>query len=72
MKYARQTQEQLDRLDISLNKLYMLVKRGEQSEALRFMKEGELKECFDDLRSIIKLSSTGTLGARGTSQTGTL
>ena len=34
MKYARQTQEQLDRLDISLNKLYMLVKRGRNNQKL--------------------------------------
>ena len=35
------------------------------------MEEGELKERFEELQNIITLSSTGNLGARGTSQTGT-
>ena len=65
MKYARQTQDALDRVDVALNKLYQLVKRGNQSEALKFMEDGPLKEAYEDLQSMIKLSSTGQLGARG-------
>ena len=46
MKYERQTQIALDRLDQSLARLRNLIKRGENQEALRFMEEGELKEKF--------------------------
>ena len=71
MKYARQTQEALDRLDQSLARLRNLIKRGNTQEAIRFMEEGELKERFGELQNMITISSTGALGARGTSQTGT-
>ena len=72
MKYARQTQDALDRVDVALNKLYQLVKRGNQSEALLLMEEGELKERFEELQNMITLSSTNNLGAMGTNQTGRL
>ena len=72
MKYARQTQTALDSLDIALNKLYLLVKNSKQQEALRFMEEGELKDRYDELSNIIKLSSTNQLGASGVSNIGTL
>ena len=71
MQYARQTQGALDRLDQSLARLRNLVKRGQIQDALRFMEEGELKDRFEELQNIITISSTGNLGARGTSQTGT-
>ena len=47
MKYARQTQDALDRLDQSLARLHTMIKRGEQQNAIRFMEEGELKERFE-------------------------
>tara|TARA_R110002050_G_scaffold75449_1_gene161749 strand:- start:73 stop:291 length:219 start_codon:yes stop_codon:yes gene_type:complete len=72
MKYARQTQTALERLDESLAQLRGLIKRGEQKQALHFMEEGQLKERFEELQSIITISSTGTLGARGTGNVGTL
>ena len=72
MKYAQQTQNALDRLDQSLAILRTLIKRGQNADALRFMEEGDLKEKFGELQNIITLSSVGNLGARGTSQTGTL
>ena len=72
MKYERQTQIALDRLDQSLARLRNLIKRGENQEALRFMEEGELKEKFGDLQSIIKLSYTNQLGASGIPNTRTL
>jgi len=72
MAYERQVQEHLDRMDVSLNKLYMLVKRGQQAEALKFMEDGELKERFEELQNIIKISSTNQLGSRGTTGVGTL
>ena len=71
MQYAKQTQGALDRLDQSLARLRTLIKRGQNQDALRFMEEGELKERFEELQNIITISSTGNLGARGTSQTGT-
>tara|TARA_Y100000004_G_scaffold162827_1_gene191834 strand:+ start:555 stop:773 length:219 start_codon:yes stop_codon:yes gene_type:complete len=72
MKYARQTQDALDRLDQSLAKLRGLIKRGDQKSALTFMEEGELKERFEELQNMITLSSTNNLGAMGTNQTGRL
>ena len=72
MKYARQTQEALDRLDQSLANLRNLIKRGQNPEAIRFMEEGELKERFEEMQNIITISQTSGVGARGTSQTGTL
>ena len=71
MKYVQQTQTALDRLDQSLARLRNLVKRGQNQDALRFMEEGELKDRFEELQNKITISSTGNLGARGTSQTGT-
>jgi len=71
MKYAKQTQDALDRLDQSLARLRNMVKRGQTKEALQFMEEGELKERFGDLQNMVNISFTGTIGARGTSQTGT-
>ena len=71
MKYARQTQEALDRLDQSLARLRNMIKRGDNKDALRFMEEGELKDRFEELQNIITISSTGNLGARGTAQIGT-
>jgi len=73
MKYARQVQVALERLDQSLRGLRDLVKNGKQREALQYMEEGPLKDAYEDLQNIITVSggsgSTG-LGARGTSQTG--
>ena len=71
MKYARQTQDALDRLDQSLARLYTMVKRGEIENALRFMSEGDLKDRFEDLQNMINISTSDNLGAGGTSQTGT-
>ena len=71
MQYAQQTQAALDRLDQSLARLRGLIKRGENSAAIKFMEEGELKERFEELQNMITISSTGNIGARGTTQTGT-
>ena len=72
MKYARQTQEHLDRLDASLARLHTMIKRGENKAALKFMEDGELKDRFGDLQNIITLSSTGNLGASGIQSIGNL
>ena len=69
MKYARQTQEALDRLDQSLAQLHTLIKRGEQQNALKFMEEGELKDRYEELQNIITISSNGNTGARGVQNT---
>ena len=47
MKYARQAQEHLDRLDQSLAQLRDLIKRGEIDAALHYMEEGLLKESME-------------------------
>ena len=72
MKYARQVQEHLDRLDQSLRRLRDMIKRGDNQGALRYMEEGELKERFGDLQNIITLSSTGNMGASGIQSVGSL
>ena len=72
MKYARQTQAALDRLDQSLATLRELIKRGENAAAIRYMEEGDLKERFGELQNIITLSSTGNLGASGIQSVGNL
>ena len=69
MKYSRQVQGALDRLDQSLASLHTMVKRGQNKEALRFMEEGKLKERCEELQSIIKISNTNQLGASGVSNT---
>ena len=72
MKYARQTQEALDRLDQSLATLRDMIKRGQNEKAVRYMEEGELKDRFDELQNFVTISSVNTLGARGTQNTGAL
>ena len=72
MKYERQTQEALDRLDQALAQLRGLILKGQNKEAILFMETGSLKERFEELQNMIKLSYTGTLGARGTQNVGTL
>ena len=66
MKYAKQTQNALDRLDQSLAQLRVLIKRGQNQEAIRFMEEGALKERFGELQNMITISQVGNIGARGT------
>ena len=74
MKYGRQLQIALERLDQSLAKLHTLIKRGENQAASNFMLEGELKDRYDELQNIITVAggpgNTG-LGGSGVSQTGT-
>jgi hypothetical protein len=72
MKYARQTQGALDKLDGSLKRLRDMIKRGENGQALNYMEHGEMKEIFGELQNIITLSSTNPLGARGIGNIGTL
>ena len=72
MKYARQTQGALDKLDGSLKRLRDMIKRGENGQALNYMEHGEMKEIFGELQTMITLSQTNNLGSRGTSQTGRL
>ena len=72
MKYARQAQTALDKLDIALAKLRTKVKNGQITEALQFMEQGELKDRFEELQNIITISDVNNLGARGTAQTGAL
>ena len=72
MKYAEQTHTAMERLDQSLFKLRNLIKRGDNAAAIRFMEEGELKDRYDELSNIIKLSSTNQLGASGVQNIGNL
>ena len=72
MKYARQTQDALDRLDQALLALNKLIRDGKKQEALQFMEEGPLKERFGELKNIVFLSSTNQLGASGISNIGSI
>ena len=72
MKYTRQVQEHLDRLDQSLAVLRDYIKRGQNQEALHFMEEGAMKDRFEELQNVITMASTNTLGARGAQNTGRL
>ena len=72
MKYGRQLQANLDRLDQALAQLRDLIKRNKNKEALDFMEKGLLKERFEEMQNIVTISQTGTLGARGAANTGTL
>ena len=70
MAYEKQLNIAMDRLDQSLAKLRNLIKRGQNAEAIRFMEQGDLKDKYEELQNIISISQVGTLGARGTNQTG--
>ena len=72
MAYERQVQKAIERLDQSLAKLHNLVKRNKNKEAIEFMVRGELKERYEELQNIVKISSVNPLGARGAQNTGTL
>tara|TARA_B110000495_G_C22614450_1_gene366526 strand:+ start:367 stop:585 length:219 start_codon:yes stop_codon:yes gene_type:complete len=72
MKYGAQAQTALDRLDQTLAQLRDMIKRGDNGNALNYMENGKMKERFEELQNIITISQTGTLGARGSSNTGTL
>lgn len=71
MKYSKQTQLALDRLDESLARLQGLIKKNQNPQALQFMGE-ELKERYEDLQNKITLSSTGNMGVRNVPNTGRL
>ena len=64
-KYEQQVQNAMERLDQSLAKLRDLIKRGENANAIHFMERGELKDRYEELQNIIKISGTNQLGARG-------
>jgi hypothetical protein len=72
MRYEGQLQIALERLDESLAQLRGLIKRGANQDAIRFMEEGALKERFEELQNIITISSTNTLGSRGTQNVGNI
>ena len=74
MKYARQVQANLERLDQALLALNKMIRAGKQQEALEFMENGPLKDAYEDLQNIITVAGgegSSGLGARGTPQTGT-
>ena len=72
MKYARQTQDSLDRLDASLRTLRNLIVKGQNREAIEYMENGDLKERFSELQNMIILSQTNNLGAAGTQNVGNI
>ena len=71
MAYERQLNIAMERLDQSLARLRDFIKRGENTKAIHFMENGELKDRYEELQNIVTISQTGNIGARGTTQTGT-
>ena len=69
MKYEKQIQQSMERLDQALFTLRDLIKRGQNKAAIQFMEEGQLKDRYDELQNLITLSSTNSLGASGVSST---
>ena len=43
-----------------------MISKGKQTEALQWMKEGDLKEKFEELQNMISISQTNGMGSRGT------
>ena len=72
MQYARQVQDAMERLNQSLARLRTMIKRGDNSEAIRFMEEGELKERYEELQNIVTISQTGNMGPRSVQNTNPL
>ena len=72
MAFEGQAQVALERLDESLARLRTLIKRGDQTAALNFMEEGELKDRYEELQNMINISGVNPLGARGAQNTGRL
>ena len=70
MAFEGQAQVALERLDESLARLRTLIKRGDQTAALNFMEEGELKDRYEELQNVITISKVNPFGARGTQNTG--
>ena len=56
MKYSRQVQANLERLDRSLLALNKLIREGRQQEAIEFMENGPLKDAYEDLQNIITVA----------------
>ena len=72
MKYTRQIQGRLERLNKALLNLNKLIRAGKQQEAIEYMETGPLKESYENLESIIQAASSENYGARGVQNTGTL
>ena len=72
MKYARQVQANLERLDQNLLALNKIIRAGKQQEAIEFMENGPLKEAYEELQNIITLSQVNPLGASGTQNIGNI
>ena len=69
MAYERQVNVAMERLDQSLAQLRNLIKRGQNEEAIRFMEEGALKDCYEELQNIVNISQTNNYGSRGVQNT---
>ena len=73
MKYARQVQANLERLDQNLLALNKIIRPGKQQEAIEFMENGPLKDAYEDLQNIITIAGgegSSGIGASGSPQTG--
>jgi hypothetical protein len=75
MRYGKQVQIAMEKLDNSLAKLRNIIKRGQIKEALHFMEQGELKDRYEELQNIVTISGgdgSSGIGASGTIGAGTI
>lgn len=58
-RFKQQAQTAYDRLEQSVATLENLIKRGQNAEALQYIKDGQFKDCMDYLQNIIEIEADG-------------
>lgn len=58
-RFKKQAQTAYDRLEQSVATLENLIKRGQTGDALRYINEGQFKDCMDYLQNIIEIEADG-------------
>jgi len=58
-RFKQQAQTAYDRLDQSVAILENFIKRGQNAEALQFIKDGQFRDCMDYMQNIIEIEVDG-------------
>jgi len=58
-RFKQQAQTAYDRLENSVATLESFIKRGQNAEALQYIKDGQFKDCMDYLQNIIEIEADG-------------
>ncbi len=58
-RFKQQAQTAYDRLENSVSTLENFIKRGQNAEALQYIKDGQFKDCMDYLQNIIEIEADG-------------